>query len=196
MVQQVGCTINNHHAFKGQITGDMLCRKLIRRKEPTRGDWPRCYPNFTGLWTLHIRRNCIQLTIRYISHSQPTNKFCSFWNALCNRKSGYCLGSASDRTVDRSIPVFHVELLRCPKLPDIWKRIAMFEGAQAPPACPSDKSNKKVKESRNRPGVAQRIPGGLGSQISWHSACEGGEVVSLTHWPPLPPGNFPGTHFH
>ena len=23
----------------------------------------------------------------------------------------------------------------------------------------------KVKESRNRPGVAQRIPGGLGSQI-------------------------------
>jgi hypothetical protein len=25
---------------------------------------------------------------------------------------------------------------------------------------------KKVKESRNRPGVAQRVPGGLGSQIS------------------------------
>jgi hypothetical protein len=24
----------------------------------------------------------------------------------------------------------------------------------------------KVKQSRNRPGVAQRIPGGLGSQIS------------------------------
>jgi hypothetical protein len=24
---------------------------------------------------------------------------------------------------------------------------------------------KKVKESRNRPGVAQRVPGGLGSQI-------------------------------
>jgi hypothetical protein len=24
----------------------------------------------------------------------------------------------------------------------------------------------KVKESRNRPGVAQRVPGGLGSQIS------------------------------
>ena len=28
----------------------------------------------------------------------------------------------------------------------------------------------KVKESRNRPGVAQRVPGGLGSQISWNSA--------------------------
>jgi hypothetical protein len=24
---------------------------------------------------------------------------------------------------------------------------------------------------------------------------DGGEVVSLTHWPPLPPGSTPGTHF-
>jgi hypothetical protein len=24
---------------------------------------------------------------------------------------------------------------------------------------------------------------------------DGGEVVSLTHRPPLPPGNAPGTHF-
>ena len=23
-----------------------------------------------------------------------------------------------------------------------------------------------------------------------------GKVVSLTHWPPLPPGNTPGTHFY
>jgi hypothetical protein len=45
-------------------------------------------------------------------------------------------------------------------------------------------------ESRNRPGVAQTVPGGLGSRISWHSAREGGEVVSLTHRPPLPPGMF------
>jgi hypothetical protein len=44
----------------------------------------------------------------------------------------------------------------------------------------------KKKESRNRPGVAQRVSGGLGSQISWHSARESGEVVSLTHRPPLP----------
>jgi hypothetical protein len=48
---------------------------------------------------------------------------------------------------------------------------------------------QKVKESRNRPGVAQRVPRGLGCQISWHSAREGGEV-SLTHRPPLPPGMF------
>ena len=52
---------------------------------------------------------------------------------------------------------------------------------------------KRVKQSRNRPGVAQKVPGGLGSQISWHSAHEGGEVVSLTHRPPLLPGNVPGT---
>jgi len=44
--------------------------------------------------------------------------------------------------------------------------------------------------------VAQRVPGGLGSQISLHSAHEGGEVVSLIHQPPLPLGNVPGTHFH
>jgi hypothetical protein len=48
----------------------------------------------------------------------------------------------------------------------------------------------KVKVSRYRPGVAQRIPGGLGSQIYMTSAHEGGEVVSLTHRPPLTPGMF------
>ena len=31
--------------------------------------------------------------------------------------------------------------------------------------------------------------------ISRHLAHEGGKVVSLTHRPPLPPGNIPGTHF-
>ena len=28
------------------------------------------------------------------------------------------------------------------------------------------------------------------------TAQDGGKVVSLTHRPPLPPGNTPGTHFH
>ena len=27
------------------------------------------------------------------------------------------------------------------------------------------------------------------------TAQDGGKVVSLTHWPPLPPGNTRGTHF-
>jgi hypothetical protein len=48
----------------------------------------------------------------------------------------------------------------------------------------------KVKVSHNRPGMVQMIPGGLGSQIPWHSAHKGGEVVSLTHPPRLPPGMF------
>jgi hypothetical protein len=42
--------------------------------------------------------------------------------------------------------------------------------------------------------VAQGVPGGLGSQIFKTSAHEGSKVVSLTHRPPLPLGNFPGTH--
>ena len=48
--------------------------------------------------------------------------------------------------------------------------------------------NTCKKQSRNMPGVTQRVPEALGSQISWHSAREFGEVVSLTHQPPLPPG--------
>ena len=54
----------------------------------------------------------------------------------------------------------------------------------------------KVKESRKRPGVAQRVPGGLGSQISM-------TFGTWTWWGRQPhtpaastPRNVPGTRFH
>jgi len=53
----------------------------------------------------------------------------------------------------------------------------------------------KVKQSRYRPGVAQRVPGSLRFPDFMTTAQDGGKVVSLMHRPPLPLGNAPGTHF-
>jgi hypothetical protein len=52
----------------------------------------------------------------------------------------------------------------------------------------------KVKQANYRPWQALRVPGGWGSQILRHLACEGGKVGSRTHRPPLPAGNIPGAH--
>jgi len=57
------------------------------------------------------------------------------------------------------------------------------------------KRREKVKQSHYSPGQTLRVPGGWSFQISIQSAHEGGKVVSLTHAPPLLPGNIPGTYF-
>jgi len=44
--------------------------------------------------------------------------------------------------------------------------------------------------------VAQRVPGSLRFPDFMTAAQDGGKVVSLMHWPPLSPGNTPGTHFY
>jgi len=56
-------------------------------------------------------------------------------------------------------------------------------------------SKKRVNQSRYRPGVAQRVPGSLSSQIFMTTVQGGGKVVGHTHRPHLTPGNSPGTHF-
>ena len=43
--------------------------------------------------------------------------------------------------------------------------------------------------------MAQRVPEGLDSQIFMTFGTEGGEVISLKRWLPLPPENVPFTHF-
>ena len=54
---------------------------------------------------------------------------------------------------------------------------------------------KKVKQSHYRPGQSQRVLRKLKFPDFMTTAQDGGKVVSLTHRPPLPPGNTPGTHF-
>jgi len=65
-------------------------------------------------------------------------------------------------------------------------------------------SNNFLSENRTVYGgtavrlQAQRDPEGsrkLRFPHSMATAQDGGKVVSLTHRPPLPPGNTPGTHF-
>ena len=53
----------------------------------------------------------------------------------------------------------------------------------------------KVKQSHYRPEQAQRVLRKLRFPDFVTTPQDGGKVVSLTHWPPLPPGNTPGTHF-
>ena len=54
---------------------------------------------------------------------------------------------------------------------------------------------EKVKQSHYRPGQAQKVLRKLRFPDFVTTAHDGSNVVSLTHRPPLPLGNAPGTHF-
>jgi hypothetical protein len=51
-----------------------------------------------------------------------------------------------------------------------------------------------VKQSRYGPGVAQTVQRKLRFP-DYMTTAQVGDKVSLTHRPPFPPGNAPGTHF-
>jgi len=57
-----------------------------------------------------------------------------------------------------------------------------------------EKVKVKVKQSRYRPGQAQRVLRKLRFPDFVTTAQDGDKVVSLKHRPPLPPGNAPGTY--
>ena len=62
----------------------------------------------------------------------------------------------------------------------------------------SPPSSKKGKEGKAVPLQAWSGPEGsrkLRIPDFMRTAQDGGKVGSLTHWPPLPPGNTPDTHF-
>ena len=71
------------------------------------------------------------------------------------------------------------------------------------PALISDSSAQPVLLSRYKKGKAVPLQAWSGPEGSsklrfpdfMTAAQDGGKVVSLTHRPPLPPGNTPGTHF-
>jgi hypothetical protein len=136
--------------------------------------------------------------VRFANHF-PNHILCRIWRTSCHIVDE----SNSSLEVGRGRPKDCRHRLSS-WLPAAWSPCKLPHGSHSLPSHKHTRilttlllyPSKKVQESRNRLGVAQWVPGVLGPQISWHSACEGGEVVSLTHWPPLPPGNVPGTHFH
>jgi hypothetical protein len=57
-----------------------------------------------------------------------------------------------------------------------------------------------LRKSKGKAVLLQVWSGPQGSRKlmfpDFMTAQDGGKVVSLTHQPPLPPGNTPGTHFY
>ena len=65
------------------------------------------------------------------------------------------------------------------------------EGTLLPDTCAEARGTKELMQY----SAFNKGRGEKSCQISRQLAQEGGKVVSPTHWPPLRPGNIPGTHF-
>ena len=105
----------------------------------------------------------------------------------------YCMNSSKELTI-LDLFLFHTDhQLFSDSLPPglvnmfvplwmtaIWSLFLLSTSVAYPANDTHWKVKVKVKQSRHRPGVAQRVPGSSSSQ-------DGGKIVSLTHRPPLPP---------
>jgi hypothetical protein len=96
----------------------------------------------------------------------------------------------SKRILSPSVPVIkHIDLRAhyFAHFVDLWHRLGLVSVSCAcswrlyviNPVLLLRYWGKRRKEARNRPGVSQRVPGGLGSQISWHRHAK--VVTSASH---------------
>jgi len=76
-------------------------------------------------------------------------------------------------------PYLHLKFITSSYAWNFWTR--MFYAFLILPVPSMYKVKSKKKQCHYRPGQAQRVPVGWGSQISRHSAHESGKVVSPTH---------------
>jgi hypothetical protein len=104
------------------------------------------------------------------------------WNSECMRSS--------------YAPFCKLDILCFSTLKLFWSKPGPNWNLTLPEMVTVTKSTEwKLEQFHCRPGQVLSVPGVWGSQFSRNLAHEGGEGVSPTHQPSLPPGNIPGTNF-
>jgi hypothetical protein len=166
----------------------------------------RCRKNNELLFVNFDHISCLCMCIRLIAHCAQNISLEVFKATEFNKIWG--------RQMHRDVKLSHLDIAVCPRrFYRAQNRSVMWEGILHCGMKCMDKMDAyvwksttykkckvinvlvKVKDSRNRPGVAQRVPGGLGSQIfmtfgTWRWWCQSHAPVAFT------PRNVPGTHFH